>query len=290
MPRKTKPGAAREGRMKGKAMPSFRRPPVIETVLGVQFEPLRKMTNAHLGAFWKTLGPEWMKVRDVPSLEPELEFFGDEQTWGQFGGRLKLTSDPASRIQVRNDTEDRMIQVQNGRLHYNWLGTAGREYPRYTHVRPEFDKIVKSFRDFLSQEDLGQMRPNQWEVTYVNHLPKGSVWETPGDWASLFSSLPAPQASVGAAALESFGGQWHYRIGAKSGRLHVAIKHGRRTVPDEREILILTLTARGPIDPDLGEGETLESGIELGRETIVRMFAELTSDAAHKYWGAENGK
>jgi hypothetical protein len=35
--------------------PDYERPPVVETVLGVQFDPLPDLCNAHLGAFWGTL-------------------------------------------------------------------------------------------------------------------------------------------------------------------------------------------------------------------------------------------
>lgn len=46
-------------------LPSFERPPVIETMLGVQFQPLPALRSAHLGAFWKTLGEEWPVVLDA---------------------------------------------------------------------------------------------------------------------------------------------------------------------------------------------------------------------------------
>jgi hypothetical protein len=61
--------------------PSYLRPPVVETILGVQFKPLRGLQNAHLGAFWKTLGDEWPTVADAPPLEPQFERFDAGGMW-----------------------------------------------------------------------------------------------------------------------------------------------------------------------------------------------------------------
>ena len=39
--------------------------------------------------------------------------------------RFGLLPIPMSRMQLRNQDQDRMIQVQNGRVIYNWLGNNG---------------------------------------------------------------------------------------------------------------------------------------------------------------------
>ena len=48
---------------------SFERPPVVETVLGVQFKRLPGLTNAHLASFWRELGSDWPEIDFVPALE-----------------------------------------------------------------------------------------------------------------------------------------------------------------------------------------------------------------------------
>ena len=266
-------------------LPSFKHPPVVETVLGVQFDPIRGFTNAHLGAFWKSLGAEWPSVADAPPLEQQFEQFGDERAWGSLGFQLKLTSAPASRLQIRNASNDRMIQIQNGRFHLNWLGQAGGEYPRYQGVRPEFDKLFARFSMFVRDQQLGDPKLNQWEVTYVNHIPKGSLWRAPSDVAGISCLFGRPPALPMVAGQESFSGAWHFEITPQRGRLHVEIRHGRRTIPDEQEVLILTLTARGP----LGTGEKeYDEGLNLGREVIVRGFNALTSEIAHETWGLQD--
>ena len=188
-------------------------------------------------------------------------------------------------MQIRNADPSKMIQVQNDRFHYNWLGHAGGDYPRYKNVRPEFQARFDDFERFVAAESLGTVDLNQWEVTYVNHLPKGSVWNDPRDWARLFRQVEVMPATVADAELESLEGNWHYEIVPRRGRLHVRIQHARARDDGGNELLVLTLTARGPVELATGETVSLEEGLNLGHETIVRAFCDLTSDAAHDYWG-----
>ena len=124
---------------------SFERPPVVETVLGVQFAKLPNFSNAHLGAFWASLGADWPHVKDVPPLEEQFETFGESSVWAS-QMRLKLTQSPAVRFQISNAAEDRMVQIQNGRLDYNWLSQSGSNYPRYKNVRPDFDNTLDNLQ------------------------------------------------------------------------------------------------------------------------------------------------
>jgi uncharacterized protein (TIGR04255 family) len=267
-------------------LPHFDHPPVVETVLGVQFEPLKGFRNGHLGAFWKRLGPDWPILTDVPPLTPQFERFGETEAWAEAGLQLKLTQEMAARVQITNADRNRMIQVQNGRLHYNWLGEKGDQYPRYQKVRPGFDCALEKFEQFLADERLGTLRPNQWEVTYVNHIPKGTVWNEPQDWQSLFRFPLMPSANAGDLQLESVSGAWHFVIEPRRGRLHAHLQHGRKGGATGEEILVLTLTARGPAGgKDDEQGLALDEGLDCGREAIVKAFAELTSEKAHEYWG-----
>lgn len=265
-------------------LPSFERPPVIETVLGVQFDPIPNLSNAHLGAFWYSIRKDWPHVSDAQKLEIVKEQFGAEQTWGRFV-ELRLSQDPTSRFQIRNNSEDRMIQVQNGRLHFNWLGQQGGPYPRYAEVRPEFDNIWRRFQEFLRSQSLDEPKPNQWEVTYVNHMPKGSVWNDPSDWGKLLPDLGGPGCAHVGINLESFRGEWHFEIPTQRGRLHVKAYPGRKNVPDGDDILRMDLTARGAITGESEKGLSLSAGLDLGHTTIVQAFVALTSEEAKSYWG-----
>ncbi|MCH8851895.1 MAG: hypothetical protein IID41_04510 [Planctomycetes bacterium] len=283
--------------MTPEVLPEFERPPVVETVLGVQFEPLPDFRNAHLGIFWSflnsedvrsTLGRAWPHSIDAPRLDPQHERFGGEKPWRRFGFELKVSQDPSVRIQIQDADRNRMIQLQNGRLHYNWLGHEGGGYPRYHEIRPEFDKILTQLKHFLADHTLGELRPNQWEVTYVNHIPRGTVWKEPRDWQGIFRQLPSVMDCPESVVLESCAGEWHFEIKPQLGRLHIQLGHGQSSVKSGEDLLRLTLTARGPIGGAEGNGLNLDQGLHLGRRIIVKTFKAVTSESAHEYWGLKS--
>ncbi|HNQ23511.1 MAG TPA: TIGR04255 family protein [Phycisphaerae bacterium] len=290
-----------DGGQTSERLPSFKHPPVIETVLGVQFDRLPGLTNAHLGAFWRWLqtlqgaewkglsAQQWTDVTDVPAIDPVAEEFGDEQSWGPLVGKLKLTQDPSSRLQIRNHAKDRMIQVQNGRVHYNWVKKDDAPYPRYTSIRPDFDEVMNALTVFLAEAKLGEAHVNQWEVTYVNIFRRGTVWERLADLRGLLRLPPVLGAAVDPLKLETFRGSWHYQIPPQRGRLHIELQHGRTALGGgEEEVLKMILTARGPVGDVSGDDTGWGRGLDLGRAAIVRTFLLLTSPEAHAYWGLEH--
>jgi uncharacterized protein (TIGR04255 family) len=272
--------------MSDSKLPKYDRPPVVETILGVQFDPIPGLRTAHLGAYWATLGTEWPVTEEAQPLDPQFESFDDSAQWAELGVRLQLSSRPQPRIRIRNAANDRMIQVQNGRFIFNWLRTDGKQYPSYESVRQDFEVKLGGFREYLAlTARLSLPSANQWEITYLNHIPKDSVWQLPRDW-SFFSPLNTNLGLSGLVELESFGGEWHFQIPPQRGRLHVRWQHARA---DERtELVALNLTARGSCQAENLEVPPILSGLDLGRETIVRSFQGLMSEWSNQYWGLQD--
>lgn len=264
-------------------LPDYERPPVVETILGVQFAKIRGLTNAHLGAFWQYLGREdWPNAIDAPPVPAQFERFEKAPAWAGAGARLTLTQDLAVRIQLRNAQNNRMLQIQNGRLHLNWLGFGGDAYPRYDNVRADFEALWMRFRDFSADLSEGELRPNQWEVTYLNHILRGSVWETPADWG-FFRHLHGVETTE-LVEPESFSGNWQFAIPNRRGRLHVQWQHAQQPGNAE-ELIRLTMTARGPLPSAPSNDQTILDGLDLGRDTIVRFFRDSMSEEANQHWG-----
>ena len=117
---------------------------------------------------------------------------------------------------------------------------------------------------------------NQYELTYVNHIPVGDGWETLADIGSVFRDLTWAESHDFLPAPEGLQWQSQFRMPNTSGRLHVKINKGvRRT--DSKSLLLCELTARG-IDAE----KSMSEWFELGREWIVRGFTDLTTDFAHR--------
>ncbi len=259
---------------------SFANPPVVERVLCVQFEPLA-LTSGHLGWFWKSrLGDPWGSPNEAPSLPDQFETFGKHGAIDvpniQFERRA---SAPPNRFRVRTVNGDRIIQLQDTRFIENWV-RVGAEYPRYEAISAEFLGQLDSFADFARSERLGELKPNQWEVTYVNKVPAGPLWSEPAEWPNVIPGLLLQVGSYGHTRFEQMTGEWTSEIPDKRGRLHINAQYRARA---DEKALSLTLTARGPIV------DGLVGGLQLGHDTIVTAFDQITSGAAHELWGKQNG-
>jgi len=252
--------------------------------MSVQFSPLDGFTAPIAGWYWKhSLGDEWASVDQAGPVQDQFERFDSDTGWSAPEIKLAIASTPEPvRIQLLRRDQDRMIQVQRTRFMYNWR-RQGDSYPSYQTLRPEFDAHYAEFVRFIDHAALGSLEPNQWEMTYVNHVEKGQLWQTPTDWERILPGFYTPCPAMLEYRFESFGGEWHLAIEPDRGRLHVAIQHARIESAKGPEVLMLQLTARGPIDTN--QGWDLDSGFNVGHEAIVRAFAAMTSKAAHDHWG-----
>jgi uncharacterized protein (TIGR04255 family) len=257
-----------------RALPSFRNPPVIETALSVQFQPLRHMSNAYLGLFWNRVRGAYPKLHDADPIEPQLERFGPPVARGLFPQLRIATSHPAARLRMSSDNGHAMLQLQNGRLVFNWRRLDGMSgYPRWTQVEPRFPEAFRELSAFAQHEGLGPIVPSQWEVIYVNHLVKGREWNDPSDWHAVLPGVVGAAATVSTGKFESMGCHAHFVLPNDAGRLYVEVSHGFAGAhEDADELLVVQLTARGGID----ESRDASAGLALGRESIVRTFAEIT--------------
>lgn len=258
-------------------LPTYDAPPVVETVLAVQFARL-DLSNALAGWYWKQyLGKQWPKSAVAPRLDDAFERFGDERTWGT--PSLRFTPGlEAPRLQVFREDNQRLVQIQDTKFIYNWKKLPGEPYPTYKKLLPEFEQHLEHFEKFISDENLGEVNRNQWEVVYVNFIPKGDMWQTAADWESIFPAFKNP---VDHLELDSVSSTWQYVIGKNLGRLRIELRHAKTQDDDKpQEVIRLQLAARGPIT----EKVTLRAGCDLGHETIVRAFTKMTSSEAHKGW------
>ena len=265
--------------------PEFTNPPVVETALGVQFVPISGLGSAHFGAFWESLGAEWKgQVLDAPPLALQHERFGD-------GGlplarfELALVNEPRIRLKFRNQDRTRMVQVQNGRLHLNWIRTDEHpQYPRYRVLSAEFAKLWAQWVEFLQRSSFSPMTPDQWEVTYVNRIPKGEGWNSASDWPGVLSNVLGPGLPDDAAGVrfESAEGVWRFRIKPDVGRLHIEVGARPPTEQGGLDSLLIKITARGPID---NENPAVLEGLNFGHAAIVNAFAGITSPSMHERWG-----
>ncbi len=268
-------------------MPDFDEPPVVEVALSVQFDPLAKLGVPQLGLLWTKFRDRFPKVEEHPPLEPAFERFGVRGS-PSHGPQLRMSAKPPPvRCWFLNEDGTELVQVQSDRFAHNWRRAGSREtYPRYEHIRQTFKDELDVFRKFLATERLGEFKPNQCEVTYVNHVVSGKSWERHGELGNVLTIF-APKYSDGfLGEPEDARMTVDYVIpspdGGPFGRLHVSAQPAYRAV-DDRAIFIVTLTARGcPGSADL---TGVLRALDLEREWVVRGFASITGSKMHTEWG-----
>lgn len=259
-------------------LPNYENPPVVEVVLGVQFEEIPKFLSVHLGSFWECLRSDYSEVEDKPPLpsvfedrpsrEPSLEV---------------MDLPPLRRAFLVHSSKNYLLQVQPTRFLHNWRKLKSTDaYPRFVTAEERFLNNWKIFREFVEQSKLGPIKANQYELTYINHIfAEGRGFpQAIHEYSHIFSwSKERPDFFLPGPA--SLGMDIKFRLPEKRGVLHVSLKHGKR-LSDKTEVLILELTARGPAQ---GDASDMKSWFSIAHEWIVRGFTDLTTATAHERWG-----
>lgn len=267
----------------GHALPEFSRPPVVETVLGVQFGPLDAFTVSHFGLYWTRIRDEYPKVEVQPPLRPVTERFGADAQIGEPGLEVSLVTGPEIRCWFIDPSDTRLVQIQRDRFILNWRKVKRDEaYPRYRTLRPKFEEEWKRFCRFLSDEGSRSPEVDQCEITYVNTIEISEGLESAGKIESLVAYWSSSPSGDFLRTPETVSLNARFLMPENKGRLYVAVQPAIRR-RDAREVLHLTLTARGsPESPALRD---VLSWFDLGHEWIVRGFTDFTTRRMHELWG-----
>lgn len=266
-----------------KELAHFKRPPLVETAISVQFDTLEEFGNAHLGLFWNRVRDRFPDREDATPIEPQIERFGSQASRARLPEFRVAPPRPAARLQMASTDGHLMLQIQNGRLVFNWRRLKDGQYPTWKNVKPGFFDALGVFSDFLSGEGLGCINPNQWEVTYANHLLKGREWQSPAEWSELLPGMIGAVSGDSGAEFETCGVRTHYVLPNQSGRLHIELRHAFVEVDEEEEseALVLHLTARGAVSSE----SELSDRLERAHEAIVTSFSRITGQAVRdKVW------
>ncbi len=264
-----------------KKFPQYAKPPIVELVLGVQFDSIPGFTTAHSGWFWREyLGADW-KVSEGQLVPEQTEVFG-----GLTPSRLafQLSQNAASRLLVENASGNRLLQLQHSRLHYNWR-KKDEEYPHFGLVYDEFDRFFTAFKNFVDVAGLKPVVGNQWEVTYVDIIPSGELWNNVGDFNDVLPGLFPAHTELDGLLPETFAVERAYEITPQRGRLHVAVNLAF-VAGEKVPALLVNMTARGPIAAD--SPTSLRDHMEIGHIAAGEAFARLTSDKAKCFWEAKS--
>lgn len=146
---------------------SYRKPPLIEVVCGVQFEAVSQFTVGHVGKLWDAKYPAYRECVELFPLITALEPLPNIS----LPNNLSVGQTLMPRCGLIAADNSAIIQVQRDAFYYNWQKKdADDAYPRYEIVVDRFESEFKAFEEFLSGLG-GSIRPLQFELTYLNEIP-----------------------------------------------------------------------------------------------------------------------
>jgi hypothetical protein len=110
---------------------------------------------------------------------------------------------------------------------------------------------------------------------------RGEGWNDFSESVKLFANWVSRSTTGFLPPLETLAIAGSVRLPHEAGRLHFATQLAIRQI-DQREVVQLRLTARGR--PTSGSDIDVLRWMDLGREWVVRAFADITSPKAHELW------
>lgn len=128
------------------------------------------------------------------------------------------------------------------------------------------------------------------EVTYVNHIPEGELWNSFSDLSNVFvdwSVAPRNAGSIeGVSSVLTFKGSQDGTPFVSAGHyMNVEVKAALRAY-DKSKVLVLQLVNRGSLDS--GNFDEISSWLGTASADVVKGFTELTSPVAHRFWGRKS--
>jgi uncharacterized protein (TIGR04255 family) len=255
-----------------KQLVSYDQPPVSEVVCGVLFEPIEALLTPHIGLLWQRFQPDYPLCDDVAPIAASMEVFNNQDVESEFEFTNIL---PLPRVWFISSDETKVVQIQRDMLIHNWRKvSADSEYPRYGNLIEGFQEHLMNFNSFLKEADLGQVQSCQYELSYVNQLPQGEVWETIEDIGKIFPDfkwqksssrfLPKPQ---------NINWTTTFDLPEEFGRLHISI---RTLVINNHLTILFQLTVRGI--GSYNSVDSMQGWFDVAHEWIVQAFTDLTDE------------
>lgn len=262
-----------------KQTPQYDNPPVVETVIGVQFPELRGFRACHFGLFWKTLDKRFSRAEDKPRVGKIAEEFPHNTVFPQ--GLFAQQSTLPDRVWYVSEDDSDLIQVQPNRFIYNWRRGSKKDgqYTSFEENSKNFSQQFETFREFCREQKLEDPGPEYCEVTYVNHLVP-QAGETASDlFGKAFAGLNWRFSDGWLLHPEAATFSRTFVIDDNRGRLYAEASIARAGKEDT-ELILFKLTAY--VKHDLEATGKLADSLQLAHDWVVRGFACLTDVAIQK--------
>ena len=245
------------------------KPPVVETVLTVQFSDLPNWKSIHHGLYYEHIRDKYPEFEQIAEIPPIIESFPPVPRRMMLEFRSRVDEGCAS---YTSQKKTELVRVQKNRFAYHWIGSEDGTYPHFTENSKIWSSEFEGFLQFCDKENVGEVVPVLCEVQYLNHI------------------YPAPDENLAQTMVRVFGlalGEFElttlnrtYVLGDNQGRLYAEIQ----SAFDEsgKAFLEFKLTCR-----IRHEDEVLFTTMQIAHDFLISHFKQLTVDETRKIdWGS----
>src|SRR5947207_2992965 len=235
----------------------FGNPPVAETSCGFYFQRIDGWNPIHQGALWEKYRPKYPGLEVFP---PVMDPPTKPHPVVSFDFLTFLV-----RTGFVNATKTQLVQIQDGFLFHNWRKTTeAPEYQRYELIRSELHKDWMTFREYLRERTLQKPVVSRCEMSYFNHLVRGSDWQDFTDLPNLFTIWRGLRSNA-TARLQTATFAVSYRI--ERGAVNISVAPAVR-MTDGKEILQFTLSSS--VEPSSSEDDEIFRSLDECHENAAR--------------------
>jgi len=246
--------------------PEYKKPPVIETALAIEFAPIKGWNIVQYGSLWERFRARYPKVEVYPAPQEMLAHPG-----------LDIANPPV-RCFFIGSGDNQLVQIRSGAFVRNWRANQeNHEYPRYKTIRPSFEEDLNLFFGFLTEQGLGCLEIWKCEVTYVNHFLRGREWHNASELYRVLPALARPVNSEVLSNLQQLHFAENYALPGAIGQIQFQLQPG---ISDGQEVFQLAITAFGK--PDGNGIDQILAWIDLGHFAVVQGFTDFTSPDIQK--------
>lgn len=252
-------------------LPSFKNPPINEVVCGMRFQVPEKLTIPHIGMLWNKFKNDYPIIQHASPLTSAKGEIPVDNT----------TNLPIPRVWFINENGDQLIQFQFDRIYFNWRHRDD-GYPRYSNLIKRFMQIINILEDFFQEFNLGELKPVEYELSYINHILKEQfsnenllkifvdfIWNQ-----SQNRFLPHP---------EKIAWQMIFTLPDEKGKMTVNLKEATR-IADKQPLFVFELRTNGKNES--GNISSIREWFDLAHKWIVLGFVDLTTpEVRKKFWG-----
>ncbi len=247
--------------------------PLVEVVIGIDFEDIDWFQTTHFGLYWGSIGDRYPISEDQPpigSLKIDLHEIG---------------LPPLRRTWFISEDQSTLIQLQSNKFLLNWRRTTDVEYPRFSILKKKFFQELMGFKEFLSgfSEQEFDFVIKGCELSYINIIDDHEDWGNLENVTKLLPHIDWRNANAEFLGVpRQFSWSSEFEISDEMVLRTLAKSVARKTSEGKKRAIQLDLNVTGLNVERTEDG--LSSWFDEAHDTVINGFKDLTPKEAREEW------